>query len=584
MYNQPITLAYPTHPEPTHERPLNISRLIRFLFANWMLIAGFTVGFALAMLVYVLLTPAIYASSVQLLIVPQSVSTDSTQKSPDSAVIESEMEIVKSNDVLRGVIRAMKLDADREFTAGHASVSSSLRSLASVMTSGESQDVKIQKTGLTLDDPTENHIISVLRGQLWVRQVGQSNVMEISAASTDPKKAAALANSIAEQYIAHDIAMKSQSSRQASEWLEQRVAALRNDVFAADRAVAQFQSSGNPLDQFKLSELKSVADTYRKLYESYLSNWAEARQKISYPVSDATFVSRAIVPVGKSQPKSALLMAFSLVLGLSTGLVVAIIRHFARQVITSTDRITSETALPCIGAVALAAGSPSQSGPMLSLPRVQGLGQKDGIWNRGFNRDLRELKATITGMRRSKKANLIGVIGVNSKAGATTLAYNLAILASSSGSKTLLIDASAANPTLSRTFTAEQSIGLMEMLDDRQTYIDFMSRVEKRLTILPVGSFYDVTPGERIGSERIAFSFADLKDRFDLVLVDLPSMPGSADAKAVAPHLDGSIIVVRSGQTPFDALDHVVGALREVNAEVLGVVLNATPSRKPGKR
>jgi capsular exopolysaccharide synthesis family protein len=378
--------------------------------------------------------------------------------------------------------------------------------------------------------------------------------------------------------------MKSQSAQQASEWLEQRVASLRNDVFAADRAVAQFQSSGNPLDQFKLSELKSAADTYRKLYETYLTNWTEAKQKISYPVSDATFVSRAAVPVSKSQPKSTLLMVFALVLGASTGLVVAIIRHFARQVITSTDRITYETALPCIGAVALAASSPRQSGPALSLPRVQGLGQKDGIWNRGFNRDLRELKATITGMRRSKKANLIGVVGVNSKAGATTLAYNLAILASSSGSKTLLIDASAANPTLSRTFTAEQSIGLMEMLDDRQTYIDFMSRVEKRLTILPVGAFHDVTPGERIGSERIAFSFADLKDRFDLVLVDLPSMPGSADAKAVAPHLDGSIIVVRAGQTPFDALDHVVGALREVNAEILGVVLNATPSRKPGKR
>jgi capsular exopolysaccharide synthesis family protein len=277
-------------------------------------------------------------------------------------------------------------------------------------------------------------------------------------------------------------------------------------------------------------------------------------------------------------------MAFAVVLGLSTGLIVAIIRHFASRVVTSMDRITVETAVPCIGAVALAGGKPNQNGPILSLPRVQGLGQENAAWNRGFNRDLRNLKATVTGMRRSRKANLIGVVGVDSKAGATTIAYNLAILASSSGSKTLLIDASAANPTLSRTFTAEQSIGLMEMLDDRQAYIDFMSRVERRLTILPVGAFQDVTPGERIGSERIAFSFADLKDRFDLILVDLPSMPGSSDAKAVAPHLDGSIIVVRSGQTPFDALDRAVDALREVNAELLGIVLNATSSRKTGRR
>jgi uncharacterized protein involved in exopolysaccharide biosynthesis/Mrp family chromosome partitioning ATPase len=585
VYNQPITLAYPTPTETVHEKPLHISQLIRFLFDNWLLIAGFTAFFSLIMLLYVIITPATYVASVQLLFSPQSVQSDTPSRpSLDETLIEGELEIVKSSDVLRGVIREMNLDEDPEFTSGRASVSSGLRSLASAISSGGIPDVKVEKTGFTLDDPTENNIISLLRNQLWVRQVGQSNVMEITASSIDPKKSAQLANAIAEQYIAHDVLMNSQSSQQASEWLEQRVADLRQEVFTADRAVVQFQSSGNPSDQFKLSELKSVADTYRRLYETYLLNWSEAKQKISYPVSDAMFVSRAIVPTSKSQPKRVLLMAFAIVLGLSAGLIVAIIRHFASRVVTSMDRITAETAVPCIGAVSLAGSKPNQNGPVLSLPRVQGLGQENVLWNRGFNRDLRNLKATVTGMRRSRKANLIGVVGVDSKAGATTIAYNLAILASSSGSKTLLIDASAANPTLSRTFTAEQSIGLMEMLDDRQAYIDFMSRVERRLTILPVGAFQDVTPGERIGSERIAFSFADLKDRFDLILVDLPSMPGSADAKAVAPHLDGSIIVVRSGQTPFDALDHVVDALREVNAELLGIVLNATSSRKPGRR
>jgi Mrp family chromosome partitioning ATPase len=117
-------------------------------------------------------------------------------------------------------------------------------------------------------------------------------------------------------------------------------------------------------------------------------------------------------------------------------------------------------------------------------------------------------------------------------------------------------------------------------LDDAPAYADFIAGCDKRLTILPVGSFNGVTPGERIASERISFNLADLKEHFDLILVDLPSMPDSADARAIAPHLDGSIVVVRHGKTSFDALSYVADALRDVGAMVFGVVLNAIPTPK----
>ena len=183
-------------------------------------------------------------------------------------------------------------------------------------------------------------------------------------------------------------------------------------------------------------------------------------------------------------------------------------------------------------------------------------------------------------MRRNGKVSLIGLVAAESKAGATTLAFNLARLASGSGSKTLLIDASATNPVLSQAFGEGETIGLMEILNDPRAYVDFISRADKRLTILPIGTFRDVTPGERIGSERIAFNFSDLKDRFDLILIDLPAVSDSSDAKSIAPYLDGTLIVVRHGKSSFDTLAASVNALREVGGEILGVVLNGSPRRK----
>lgn len=579
MYNRiPPAFAYPPTPPATavHEKPLDLGQLIRFLISNWLLMTIFTALFVTAALVYIIITPPTFVASVQLMLESQQVtSNDAPRTIAEEALVEGQLEVVKSSEVLRAVVRDLKLDADPEFNPSNVSTMDSLRSLLGTMLHGR------QSQGASQEETRENAIISALRRQLWVRQVGQSTVMEIGAASTDPKKAAAIANAVAEQYIAHDVAMKSQSAQQSSEWLEQRVALLKEQVFAADRAVTQFQLSGDAAGQFKLAELKSVADTYRRLYETYVLSWSEAKQRISYPVSDASFVSRATVPVSKSEPKTALVLAFALVLGVSSGLVTAIIRHLANRVVTSADRISLETELPCIGEVSFAGTvRPRQKGPLSDLPRVEAMSHEANSRNQPFNRDLRNLRATIAGLRRSRKANLIGIIGVDARAGATTVAYNLALLASASGSKTLLVDASATNPTLSKAFAEERSVGLMEVLNDARAYADFVARIDKRLTILPIGQYSDVTPGERIGSERFAFSFADLKERFDLILVDLPSMPESADAKAIAPHLDGSIIITRHGKTSFDTLGDTVEALSEVGAEIFGVVLNATPLRR----
>jgi uncharacterized protein involved in exopolysaccharide biosynthesis/Mrp family chromosome partitioning ATPase len=579
MYNPPVSLAYPASSGPAvREKPLDIRQLFRFLLSNSLLIAGLTALFVAIAVIYVTVTPPTYVSSAQLMLESQKATAADAQRTlAEESLVEGQMEIMKSGGVLTAVVDSMDLSSDAEFQSDHLPVADTVRSMLS---DHASTSETAGTTDPSPEDAQDNYTIATLRSRLWIRRVGQSTVIEISAASSDPRKAALIANAVSEQYIAQNVQMKSQAALQSSEWLAQRVANLQEAVFDADRAVMKFQSSGEPGSQFKLTELKSVAETQHRLYETYLQSWSEAKQRISYPVSDATFVSRATVPVAKSQPKSLLLIAFAMILGLTAGVVVAIARHFGNRLITSAHRITTEIDVPCIGEVAQAnRGKAKQKASQVELLQTGDLAGKPDT-REWFDRDMRDLRATLGGLRRSRKANLIGLVGTEAKAGATTLAYNLARLAAASGSKTLLIDASATNPTLSQTFGEGRAVGLMDVLNDPRAYTDFISRVDKRFTILPIGSFRDVTPGERIGSERIAFSFADLKERFDLILVDLPSMPESSDAKSIAPHLDGSLIVARYGRSSFDTLAEIVNALREVGADILGVVLNGSPHRK----
>ncbi|WP_426130727.1 Wzz/FepE/Etk N-terminal domain-containing protein [Pararhizobium sp. PWRC1-1] len=578
MYNPPVSLAYPASSGPAvREKPLDIRQLFRFLLSNSLLIVTLTVLFVAIAVIYVTFTPPTYVSSAQLMLESQKATAADAQRTlAEESLVEGQMEIMKSAGVLTAVVESMDLSSDAEFQSDYLPIADSVRS----MLSDRARTTDTAGTKPSPEDAQENYTIATLRSRLWIRRVGQSTVIEISAASSDPRKAALIANAVSEAYIAQNVQMKSQAAFQSSEWLAQRVADLQEAVFAADRAVMKFQSSGDPGSQFKLTELKSVAETQHRLYETYLQNWSEAKQRISYPVSDATFVSRASVPIAKSQPKSMLLIAFALILGLSAGVVVAIARHFGNRLITSAHRITTEIGIPCIGEVAqVNRGKAKRKLSPVELLQTGDLAGKPGT-REWFDRDMRDLRATLGGLRRSRKANLIGLVGTEAKAGATTLAYNLARLAAASGSKTLLIDASVTNPTLSQTFGEGRAVGLMEVLNDSRAYTDFISRIDRRFTILPIGAFRDVTPGERIGSDRIAFSFADLKERFDLILVDLPSMPESSDAKSIAPYLDGSLIVARHGRSSFDTLAEIINALREVGADILGVVLNGSPHRK----
>ncbi len=580
MYNRPAPFTY--QPLPTtaaHERPLDIKALLHVLYSNALTILGSAALFGALALIYILITPPTFLASAQLMISAQKIgAADDQPTAADEVIVESQMEIIKSGEVLRGVVTDLKLASNPEFAAGGFSIGEALHSLLAMLSSSKSGDGQAAVS----EDAAENELVVELRRQLWVRRVGQSTVMEVSAGSTDPQMAAAIANSVAQHFISHDIATRSQSAQRSSDWLAERVAHLKADVLVADRAATQFQAAGDPGDKFKLAELKSAADTARRLYETYLLNLSDARQRITYPVSDAELVSQAVAPASKSQPRSGLLMLFAVLLGTGVGIVIATIRHFGNRVVTSADRIGVETELACIGQVSVAKGARAKEDEALKKekPALERTDRNIGDPKQKFSRDLRDLNATISGLRRNRKARLIGFVGAEPGAGATTMAYNVALLASASGSKTLLVDAAAANPTLSQMFVKEGSIGLMEVLNSSRAYADFIAGCDKRLTILPVGSFNGVTPGERIASERISFNLADLKEHFDLILVDLPSMPDSADARAIAPHLDGSIVVVRHGKTSFDALSYVADALRDVGAMVFGVVLNAIPTPK----
>ncbi|MBY5852858.1 GumC family protein [Rhizobium ruizarguesonis] len=559
--------------------PLTLRDMLFFLRMRWRWIVATTFVFLAMAGIYVLTAEPTFVASTQLVIFPQVSGTEAQRSFAEDAFIEGQLEIARSSDVIGETVRALGLDTDPDFVDQAPSLQDRAKNwLMGISSESDTESQEAVGTGprqaqpQAEDERIQDRAIATLLSMIGIRRVGSSTIIEISAAASTPQRAVDIADMLARQYIQKNIAMKASASRQYSEWLARFVSEQQRGLAEAASALASFTS--NPRDQFKLAELQSATDARRTLYENTLNQLTEARQRITYPVSDATIVSQATLPLSKARPRSALIIAFASAVGLGVGLALAMIRHAGDRRIIRPHQIAEAGGLPFVTLLAtsrrirnghparfLAAGTGSSS--TAAYPVIPGMA---------------ELSATVVGLRRKRRV-VIGIVAVNPGGGASTIACELAALSSISGAHTLLIDAAAQKSSLSKSIAPHSSTGLVEVLENGELIQTAALALTPTLKFLPLGKVEAVTPAIRLSSRRTQLSFADLKKEFDAIFVDISAFSASPDANAIAPELDGVLVVTSHGRTSIDDTMRVIDTLRNVGAEILGAIINHAPKR-----
>ncbi|TAX11224.1 sugar transporter [Rhizobium leguminosarum] len=561
--------------------PLTLRDMLFFLRMRWLWIAATTFAFLVMAGSYVLTAEPTFVANTQLVIFPQVSGSEAQRAFAEDAFIEGQLEIAKSSDVVGGTVTALGLDTDPDFVDQTPSLQVRAKNwLMGVSSEPDTASQEAAGTGPRDTQPQQqiedgrihDRAIATLLNMMGVRRIGSSTIIEISAAASTPQKAVDIADTLARHYIQKNIAMKANASRQYSEWLTRFVSEQQRGLAEAASALASFTS--NPRDQFKLAELQSATDARRTLYENTLNQLTEAKQRITYPVSDATIVSRATLPLSKARPRSTLIIAFAAAVGLGVGFALAMIRHAGDRRIVRPNQIAEAGGLPFVTLLAtsrtrnghsarfLAAGT-SSSGTAAAYPVIPGMA---------------ELSATVVGLRRKRRV-VIGIVAVNPGSGASTIACELAVLSSITGAHTLLIDAAAQKSSLSKSIAPQSSTGLVDVLDNGELIQTAALPLTPTLKFLPLGKVEAVTPAIRLSSRRTQLSFADLKKEFDAIFVDISAFAASPDANAIAPELDGVLVVTSHGRTSIDDTMRVIDTLRNVGAEILGAVINHAPER-----
>ena len=145
-----------------------------------------------------------------------------------------------------------------------------------------------------------------------------------------------------------------------------------------------------------------------------------------------------------------------------------------------------------------------------------------------------------------------------------------------SGQRVLLIDTDLRRPRLHKSLGVSKERGLTNLLIGETNYDDVIKSTDvPNLFVLPCGP-QPQNPAEMLLTNRFKVVLEELGKRFDRILLDSPPILAVTDAVLLARISDGVILVVQAAKTHTEDVSMAVRQLRDVDAPILGVILNVT--------
>ncbi|WP_407176570.1 AAA family ATPase [Bradyrhizobium sp. STM 3562] len=687
-----------------------------FLRREWRLLALITALSFGGGVTYVATTPPKYTATADMIIDTEKITwthseMSSETRSIDDAAVETELETTRSERVRRSVVHQLNLTEDPEFVGPRQGIRARIVAL---LTQEPGSDA-------TSDEPMRR-ALSTIKNNLRVTRVGQSYVERISYTSLDPEKAAKIANTFAESYIEDQLQAKFDQIRRASEWLDERMRALRQQASDAYKAVQDFKTEKNiiigkdgklasdiELDQLgvalararadtsqarakldriqrvleqrsnnmgdfsipdpvvtdalsspvvtklrqqflddqarqaewnakygvnhiavrnlraemaalqssiwdeisriaesykselqitksqeeaidkrmmevfqksgatrqaqvHLRELESGAETYRGIYETFLSRFTQALQQQSFPSTEARVVTEAPAPREPSSPKIALTLAFATLCGLGFGVMSAIAREqlMNRRIHTrdQLEKLVGSACLAVLPAISKPLGRFRESD---SLPFVQ---ITEAPCFSATAEALRYMKVAID--LHPAGAKIIGITSALPGEGKTTVTAAFAAFLAGTGARTLLIDADLRSPSASRMLGYADRPGLIDMVENGLEF--------ENLVITDPNFKFDVlaspiaarpfSSSDALNSSAIKDMLKAARNEYDYVLCDLPAVLPIVDVKATAHLFDAFILIVEWGGTSTKEILNAVRSSPLLSERLLGTVLN----------
>jgi succinoglycan biosynthesis transport protein ExoP len=354
--------------------------------------------------------------------------------------------------------------------------------------------------------------------------------------------------------------------------------ALRTENFLREEFEKQKSKVGNL--QSNLVQhyiLKRDLQTNEQLYQGLLARMKEANVASTMVPSNAAVIERAELPQAPFNPRKFRNMSLAAFLGLMGGIGLAFVVEYFDKSIKTTEDLERLYRIPALGVVPFL----SQNGQMPEKESFLGLETFDNPKSLIAEATYHVSTAVMLSLAERPPAAIM-ITSPNPMEGKSTLSINLASSLAMSGRRLVLLDADLRKPIIHKIFKQPGQPGLSNFLTGSASMSEILRSTKvPNLFFIPAGAI-PPNPIQLLNSPAFLELVKNLRQEFQHIIFDTPPIIGFADGRAISSLADGVLLIFKHHYTSREAGRLALQLLSQVNAQVLGAVLNMVRREKLG--
>jgi polysaccharide biosynthesis transport protein len=404
---------------------------------------------------------------------------------------------------------------------------------------------------------------------------GETDIIRISATSTEPEEAAAEANLYAETYVEwkrertvdgllaaqQTVQAEIDSLQQQQDELEAPLAEMEAALFAAETEDERNDIRAEMADyEAEIQPEITAIQSSLALYRAELSS-LQVSQRITR-TGGAQIISMAQVPEEPFEPQPLRNGVLGIVVGLMLGVGLAFLRE------TLDDRVRSR---PTIGLIPVIAAARDGEHDLATMEAP----------NSPAAEAYRTLRTAVQFVGLERPLDAIQVTSAKPGEGKTTTAANLAIALAQAGKRVILLDADLRKPRLHKEFGIDNSAGFTSMLLDSNLSSNAFHKTRvPNLVVVPSGP-PPPNPSELLSLEATRQVLSLLRAECDVLVIDSPPVLPVTDPMIISGYVDGVIVVANANDAEVKSLTR----MRELLTQATGTrTATAMPLRRRAPR
>jgi len=339
--------------------------------------------------------------------------------------------------------------------------------------------------------------------------------------------------------------------------LKRKIAELEDRETKQKESVLRF-----PKSKIKLINLTRSYDVNSKMYAYLLKKKSEQELVNSAVISDYIYVDKPFIAKKPIKPKRILIIGVFLLLGLSLGVLMAMILSRVSNKIKTVEDVENHTDIPLYGAISFS--NKVKNGKIEVFTNSQSK----------FTESFRKLRTDLQFLLNVNTSSTILLTSMLKRGGKSTVASNLSAIFQLAGYKVVIIDLDLRSPVLGKYFDID-AVGMSEYLSGKENLSDIIfSTIYPNLDIISAGSV-PINPSELILSDRLEVMLRNLKDKYDYIIIDSTPIETSMDTLNIMKYVDIGLVVLHSKSVKKSYIIKLEKLISKYKLQNIGFVFNA---------